>query len=519
MAEKIEKIFDKRILRQSFLYTFLLGLAAHGYCFLNLMVSHDSLYELYIYSQWKKANLGRIFYTIYLSLTRGRIVLPWLIGVLTLCWISIAVYFVAQIFHVQKSGFVLLISGIFVTNPTVYAVAATYIQDLDVDMFSMVLSVLSVYLWTRVIGEENIKKKYLCLIIGGAVLSVALGIYQSYISLAITLIIIYSIKELLENKKYKEVMINGCHGIGMLIIAAVLYLIELKVVEILTGVSTMSSNSYNSLGNMSKAFSGNVVANILNTYLNFINAFKNLVLTSYPESISLIILGITAIVIVLAAVRGLIQIKWESKILFVLLAVVLPFGMNITYFLSGGVAHVLTQYALWMIYLLATVLVIWLKEQETVPLLIRKAAFILMAGCISFAIVENIQTSNSIYVKKDLEYQATLSYMTRVVDRIEEQEEYIPGETPVLIIGEYLNGTAKYGFERYERITGVGNTRSVTYYGTYEVYFEYILGTEINLCENSELESDSRVAEMPVFPKQGSVKMIDGILVVKLVDE
>ena len=70
MAEKME-------FKQSFLYTFLLGLAAHGYCFLNLMVSHDSLNDFYVYDQWERANFGRIFYSIYISLTRGRIVLPW----------------------------------------------------------------------------------------------------------------------------------------------------------------------------------------------------------------------------------------------------------------------------------------------------------------------------------------------------------------------------------------------------------------------------------------------------------
>ena len=511
MAEKME-------LKQSFLYTFLLGLAAHGYCFLNLMVSHDSLNDFYVYDQWERANFGRIFYSIYISLTRGRIVLPWLIGVLALCWISIAVYFVAKMFHIQKSGLILLISGIFVTNPTVYALAATYIHDLDADMFAMMLSVISVYLWVSAIREVNTKKKYSWLILGGTVLSVALGIYQSYISLAITLIIIWSIKELLENKKFKEVMIDGCLGIGMLIVAAVFYLIELKVFELLTGVSTMSSETYNGLGNLSAVFDGNIVENILNTYFNFIDAFKNAVLISYPESISLIILGILAILIVGIAAKGLIKIEWKSKILFMVLSVLLPFGMNITYFLSNGQVHVLTQYALWMFYLLALVLISWIKEEAVSPF-IKKAAFILMVGCISLTIAENIQTSNSIYVKKDLEYQATLSYMTRVVDRIEEQEEYIPGETPVLIIGENVNGITKYGFERYERITGVSSNRSVTYYDTYEDYFEYVLGTSINLCENSELQQDSRVIEMPAFPKQGSVKMIDGILVVKLADE
>ena len=41
------KINDRR-LKQSFFYTFLFGLAAHAYCFLNLTISHDSLRAFYI---------------------------------------------------------------------------------------------------------------------------------------------------------------------------------------------------------------------------------------------------------------------------------------------------------------------------------------------------------------------------------------------------------------------------------------------------------------------------------------
>ena len=44
--------------------------------------------------------------------------------------------------------------------------------------------------------------------------------------------------------------------------------------------------------------------------------------------------------------------------------------------------------------------------------------------------------ANQIYLKKDLEYDTTLSVMTRVVDRIEQVEGYIPGETPVKFLGD-----------------------------------------------------------------------------------
>lgn len=517
MLEKIKGTVDEKILKQSLLYTFVLGLVAHGYCFLNLLVSHDSLNDFYVSDQWERASFGRIFYSIYISLTRGRIVLPWLIGILTLVWISVAVYWIVKMFDIKKSGLIFLVSGICVTNPTVYALAATYIHDLDADMLAMMLSVTSVCLWNKAIKTHEKKKKSLLLLAGALIMSVSLGIYQSFVALAIVLVVIYSIRELLENQSFQRVLSDGFYAIGMLIAAAVLYVIELKVFELLTGVSTMNSATYNGVGNVSQAFSGNVVANVLDTYLNFINAFKNFVLTSYPESISIILLGVTAFLIVVIALLGLKKMEWKNKVLFVILSAILPFAMNITYFLSGGTAHVLTQYAVWMLYLLAVVLVIWLSNTD-IAVTGKKVAYILLVGSLFLTITENIQTSNSIYVKKDLEYQATLSYMTRVADRMEEQEDYIPGETPVMIIGENVIGNSKSGFERYEIITGVSGRGSVTYHDTYKDYFKYILARPISLHYDDELKNSEKVLEMPVFPKQGSVQMIDGVLVVKLAE-
>ena len=122
------------------------------------------------------------------------------------------------------------------------------------------------------------------------------------------------------------------------------------------------------------------------------------------------------------------------------------------------------------------------------------------------------------YVKKDLEYQATLSYMTRVADHMEEQEGYIPGETPVLIIGQNVIGISKPGFERYGVLTGVSGNGSVTYQDTYKDYFKYVLARPVSLVYNDELKNSDEIINMPVFPEKGSVQMINEVLVVKLAD-
>ena len=59
-----------------------------------------------------------------------------------------------------------------------------------------------------------------------------------------------------------------------------------------------------------------------------------------------------------------------------------------------------------------------------------------------------------------------------------------------MIIGLDVVGISKYGFEKYEVVTGASASGVVTYLDTYEDYFEYILGIPINLCEDVKLQQD-----------------------------
>ena len=516
ILDSIGNKMNDKLLKQCFLYTYILGLAAHAYCFLNLTISHDSLRAFYIAGKWPKASLGRIFYPAYITMTRGKIVLPWLIGALALFWISIAVYLIVRLFRMEKRVLVLLIAGILVTNPSFYATAATYIHDLDANAFAILLSVFTVCLWERATSVSKMRDRLMLLASGGTLLSVALGIYQSYVSVAITLIMFVSVRNLFEGKKAMEVFKQGIWSVVMLASAAGLYLIEVKIFSHFTGISILNNESYNGLGNMSQVLSGNVFMKILDTYKNFVTPFKNLIVTSETSKVIFAALVILAIGVIGITVMGIKKMDWPGRGLLVLLGVLMPFGMNISSFLSNGMYHVLMQYAVWFFYLFALILVWWISMEKNIPDKIRKIVGIAVLVCVSLLIFENIQTANTIYIKKDLESQAALSYMTRVADRMEEQEEYIPGETPVVFIGEYAVGESLNGFEKYEVITGVEYHSPITFYDTYKDYFRYELGRPISLEDADAFENNQQVIEMPVFPKEGSVTMIDSTLVVKL---
>lgn len=119
-------------------------------------------------------------------------------------------------------------------------------------------------------------------------------------------------------------------------------------------------------------------------------------------------------------------------------------------------------------------------------------------------------------------YDSTVSLTTRILYTVENTDGYIPGITPVILIGtlednsycQNYNG----GFEECEKMTLVSPDVAVTYGSTYSPWVKYILNSQVNLVYSSDTDMSQAEAvnRMPSFPSKGYCKMFDDVLIVKL---
>ena len=237
IKEKFEK--NKSQILFCLISTFVVGLITHGYMFLQDAVSHDSLNEFYGYNDWK-VQLGRFVTPLYKVLTRGNMTLPWLIGLYSMLWLGLTVFFTVKIFNVKSKFFTVMIAGIYATNIAVISTTATYIHDLDCYMCSLLLAVVAIYLWNRY--------KYGFLFAIPAV-ALSMGLYQSYLSVMLTMIVFVLVMNLLSGKRFKEIFFKGLKSVGMLLTGGILYYVAFKVVLAVTGLTELTG-TYNSVGNM-----------------------------------------------------------------------------------------------------------------------------------------------------------------------------------------------------------------------------------------------------------------------------
>lgn len=510
---------DKKLLKNCFIYTFLFGIVAHAYGFFNFTISHDSLEALYsgrVENEWK-ISIGRVFVPVYRWLTRGALTSPWMIGFLAMIWISLSVYLLMRLLKKKDVFLTVLIAGIMTVNPIVTALTATFIHDLDVDMFALFLMVAAIYLW------EKFRWGLFAAI---PMITVGLGLYQSYLSVAIALILIVCIMYLLNGEKAGYVLKKGLYGIGMLLAGGVLYLISVRV--ICTGMGIAVSDSYNSISGLwgDGVSVSSMFWYVVKAYYYWLMYFLN------PASIGQTWAASVANIVVLLCLFGIMlvavfdkKMKMAEKILLIILGMLLPLGMNISAVLSRGMLHGLMMYGFCMIYILTLLIAEW-NIQNASPKYQKIARYMRIAviAGVAFTIWNGFPLANAAYLKKDLERQQTHSLMTRVSERMELQEGYIRGKTMVAFVGK-IDMNEMDGFEIFEGdgrtngIEGLTANDQIKNYRDYEEYFRYVLNIPINLCteeQRRELWEMQEVKELSVFPDKECMQMIDGILVVKM---
>ena len=503
---------ERKLLLLCFAAVFGFGLAAHAYGFLHASFSHDMLNALVadpLETYWKM-QLGRPGIVLYRRIFRGVIAAPWQLGLLSLLWLSLSCFLTAKLFRVKGWGFPVLLAGILTVNITTIAMTATYLYEMDADLFAALLGVCAVLLWDRY-GRPGA-------LMGALLTACCMGTYQSMVSVPVTLMMLLCIAALLRGKPFAEVFRKGLRAIVMLGCGALLYWFGVRLMCALKGIN-LAMDGYNSV---EQDVSRTVFGRIGQVYQTWSRAFWNPAHAHVEPPV-------LALNILLAALGLWGLIRWlakgktggKEKLLLCVLLLLLPVGMNTAQLSFSGDVHDLMKYSFWLFYVLCLLPCFagtWEKPSGTIRGI--GAVLVLLLLC------ANIQTANIVYTKKQLEQEAAESLMTRVLMRLEQREDYVPGETPLVFAGVSDQLREKIpGFEAYYDITGcetaspiVKSTASYNY-NIYAAYFRYLLNNPAAMADWelwNRMQEDPRVAELPTYPSDGCMQILDGIMVVRM---
>ncbi len=500
-----------------FLSVFISGFFAHGYMFLNNLTYNDGI--LSINSLGATFNLGRFvlgFIEIAGKYTVGVYAAPLFHGILSLFFIALSGMIILDILRIKGvlSG---IYTGIVMAVFPVVASIFAYMYTASAYWSALLLNVLAVRVMVK---KQRIKN----VVIGAVLLAMGLGIYQAYFTVAITLFFLAIMKELLEDMKImvKDIIVRGIWYLSTMSLGLIVYLILNKVIITIGKIGLSSYMGMNEVGKTQLSKIPSMLKNVFYYFgvdLNWCGINNTLI----QRLIVAGIIFLSVALIILALIKG--EGTVGNKIILTVMTLALPVAVNSIYLMSAsdnfGV-HTLMRYSLVFIFIMPIILLEHIERLE----IHKKRARLCKNGicyCLLMLIwllpVTYIYLDNASYMKMDFLTKQTSAWFTELVSEIKSTEGY-SDELPVVYIGERAVediGLAK--MPHFEAVTadgfGYSLEKLVNNYA-WRAYVERHCGySPEEIWEREEYEEMEEVKQMPAYPTEGSIKVINNTIVVK----
>ncbi len=502
-----EKIKEDRV---PILSAVIVGLLAYMFTLTNKLVNHDEVYNLFLKGatltsgRWGLGALDSIF---------PNYSMPWIYGVLSIGLMTAAVCVLIHVFRIRSKLLQALLAGCILAFPSLTATMA-YMFTVSSYALSFLLAVTAVWLVQRP------SKKYFLPAVVCMILS--LSIYQSYIAVAASALVLILIQRLLYEEDPLPIVKTGLLFLGFLILSLGLYYIATVVLNRILGVGL---NGYAD-GNFSFSLTA-LPTDIADAYRAFFLYFRDglagLMPTGFSRVVHLLCMIATAVLFLIWGFS--LEHKSTGRlVLLVLLVAVLPLAINCMHlFTAFDSVHTLVLYSFVAVYILATILAdacLPLALPGKLPALCGRAALHALTLGMAVVIVCNVYLANEVALNLYLRYENAYSFYTALVADI----QMTPGfdeNTRLAVIGDYASPAFYYDHFYFTDadtgLTGTAGFLPSTY--SKEQFLEYYLGFSISFASEEEIaqiETSSEYAEMAVYPYYGSIQMIGDILVVKL---
>lgn len=170
--EIVTDVYLKTRLMYAALGTLIFSMVANGFAYLNFYPQHDSLnHTLYFANDWE-IRLGRFLLPLYGKI-RGEITVPWLIGLLSIIYITVTVYLICDMLDIINKWQIFLIAGFLSTNIVITQMCSVFMYVNDSYMLALLFATLGVWIAKNSGGGECLFCPLLCNIYG-----IVSGIYS-----------------------------------------------------------------------------------------------------------------------------------------------------------------------------------------------------------------------------------------------------------------------------------------------------------------------------------------------------
>lgn len=464
--------------------------------------------------------LGRWFLK-YIHPLGGRYSIPAVHGFWLIVCIAVSACLILEILQIKSTTGAVLTAAVLETFPSVVS-TMTFMFMAHTSGIGILMVTLAVYLLRKY------RYGWLPCI---ALLICGLGTYQSYVSFAITLMLLGMISDIFHGKKFPEVLKEGIVCVLVLGIGVLIYMKLSHVIY-----PNLDNETYGGVGNMGQIAVSEMPRLIGRCYKRFLEYFlwKPFAFVSDTAQAANIITCILALGLFVYLVTSR---KMYQDILTFLMLVVLcgfvPLAAAFIYFMAPEVAYsMLMLYAYALIYVMVLALLEYCTADwcdQTVSGIwgnrLRYMAVIVTVSTIAVSSYTDYLLTNRAYLRMDFAAERVQQYFNRVIAMVEGTEGYENGDS-IEILGEFYYkdnpSTVEVGIlddEALRELDGVALENGLITTGVRDNIIKMFVGYDMAHLEFSEKEAIMGTEEyrnMAVYPQEGCVRKIGDIWVVKM---
>ncbi len=518
-VEDVKLHIDKEKLK-IFLITLIVSMIVHFQLYALEITGPDTL----INSMYHNPNGWEVmllrFGLVCVQFLKGNVVSPFFATLISSIFLAITVNLVIDIFEIKNKYFKYLIAIIFAVSPN-FSATLTFFYCSDAYMLGMLLATLSVYLLRKY------QDKKCMLLISGILLAFSIAMYQTYLSVALVLCIATLIKDIINKRDLKEVFKMLFNSVIVAVIGILLFYIIAHIVLAVCGLHASSYGGADSIGIKTILTIPEHIAESYQSFFNYFFTDKMIPNTIWGTNILYIIIFISLFIATIKITNQNDFLK-NKKSLFMLLGLILilPICFGVIEIIATSTdIHILMACSI--IYVFPIFFSILEELDSTMISNILK--WVTIVCTISISWIYTWQ-DNASYISIKAMQNQTIYTAERILTRIEALDGYTQ-DMPVLPLGglsgnEYLNryNTDTEARKIFDRSWGFISDTSTIWWGNLDswrkVLYEY-LGANVKLVnerESKDIFDTDEYKTMKYYPDRNSIKIINGIVVVKLSD-
>ena len=494
--------------RAAFLSALVCGLAAHGMALTNKFSTHDDILALF----WTGSTIASGRWMLHvigwmetLLFGDGHFSLPMMNGLFSLCCVGLAAAWITNLLKIRRRSYAVGLGGVMAAFPAMAGLFG-YMFTVPYYMLAMIMMVCAAWLICR---EKHWAAKAAAILLGGC----SVGIYQAFLPMALSLILIYDLLWLSEEEASAGAFLKKAAGQALCILG--IMVLYFGANRFFAAKFNVEMNSYMGIDQVGRTTLAEYLERIGTAYREFFVPARNVSADMYPMHAYYIHLIMTA-ANVIAGICLIIRTARKSRGNGLLLGLVLmltPLGCNFIYVMSGKVHGLMTFSQVTQ----AALFVFLLDRLQIGQKQLRRAVPLLASFTLGLMIVMYARFDNQCYLKTAFQQQQAISWYTALVSQIKSVPGYRDDLPVAFVNAENKQDMTLYNISELDFIQEPPYGDSLTgYLNTYawRSFMERWCGYGPAYADAALWEGREDVKAMPHYPDNGSIRLIENTIVV-----